>query len=58
MKFEYKILELKYKSLLTIEEELNKLGKDCWELVGIESKEHSQILYLKRPLLESIIINS
>jgi hypothetical protein len=58
MKFEYKIIELKYKTLKSIEEELNQLGKDYWELISIDHKDFSKILYLKRPLINSILINS
>lgn len=52
-KFEYKILSISMLPIFDREKQLNKYGKDGWELVFISN----EFIYLKREINE-IILNS
>ena len=54
MKWEYKVLEVKYSQKYTLEDELNVLGKDGWKLKSTKIVQVFGVTYidciLKRPL--------
>lgn len=52
-KFEYKILSISMLPIFDREKQLNKYGKDGWELVFA----NTDLIYLKREITE-IILNS
>jgi len=48
--WEYKVLYFKREKLSEVEDEINKLGNQGWELVSVtEDTEFGSTLYLMRP---------
>lgn len=47
MKWEYKVRTLNHGVI--IDEVLNKLGEECWELVSVVMQYDHVVVYMKRP---------